>query len=178
MRLVRVDEVGERRVETAMVHRAAGQAGGGEGDAVIAVHPADDLLLVVPAESVVVVPDDLDRGIVRFRAGIVEEHLGHRHRHLGDQLLGQIDARQMRLVREGMIVGQGVELLHGSLFQALGIEAQRCRPEAGHALDIFLSGIIVDIDAFTPVNDHRTLFFMGLEVRVGMQHICDVTRRR
>jgi len=55
----------------------AGHAGGGDGDAVIALHAADDLLLLRPPAGIVVVPDQLDGGVDGFGAGVGEKHLRH-----------------------------------------------------------------------------------------------------
>ena len=48
----------------------------------------------------VVVPYELDRGVVGLRARIGEEDLGHRRRRECDQPLGKLDARLVRLVAE------------------------------------------------------------------------------
>ena len=45
VRAVRVPDVGDRQVEVAGIVRQAGHAGRGDGDAVIALGPGDDLLL-------------------------------------------------------------------------------------------------------------------------------------
>ncbi len=79
MRAVGVDDAGDRQIEIALVCGKAGQACRGDGDAVIGFHPRNDLLLLRPAERVVVVPDQLHRRVVRLRAGVGEEHLRHRH---------------------------------------------------------------------------------------------------
>src|SRR3546814_3093541 len=78
MRAVGVQDIGDRQVEIALVERQPGEARRGDGDAVIALDAADDLLLLGPAERIVAIPDHLDRGVVRLRAGIGEEGLRHR----------------------------------------------------------------------------------------------------
>ena len=75
-------EVRRRDVAEAVHHRQveavggigerAGQVAGGDGDAVIGALPRDDLLLLGQAARVVVVPDQLDRGVDRLGAGIDE----------------------------------------------------------------------------------------------------------
>ena len=47
----------------------------GNRDAVIALQPRDDLLLLRPAERIVIVPDELDLRVVGVRARGAEEHL-------------------------------------------------------------------------------------------------------
>ena len=66
-----------------------GQPGRSHGDAVITTPAGDDLLLLGPAQDVVVVPDQLDLGVVGVGTAVAEEHLRHRDRGRLDQSLGQ-----------------------------------------------------------------------------------------
>ena len=178
VRAIGVDEsVGYRQVEVPLIDRDARQAGGGDGDAVIAAHAADDLLLLRPAEGVVVVPDHLDDGVVGLRAGIAEEDVGHRHRRHLHQPLGQLDDHVGRLVAEAVIVGQLAHLPRRRLHQPLFAEAERGAPEAGQRLDIFLAVLVVDIDALAVADDQRALGLVLHRIGVGMQVIGDVARR-
>ncbi len=108
-----------------------------DGRAVIALHPRNDLLLARPADGVVVVPDQLDRGVVRLGTGVVEEHLRHRHRHQPDQLLCQHDRGGMRALPERGSIGQLQHLPIRCLCQALFAEAQADAPQAAHGVDVF-----------------------------------------
>ncbi len=122
-----------------------------------------------PAERVVVVPDQLDDGVVGFGAGVGEEHLGHRHRRHLDQRLGQIDAGIVRLVREGVVERQLPHLPRGRFHQPLLAEAEGRAPQAGHALDIGLAAVVEDVHAFAALYHQRTHILMGLQVGVGVQ---------
>ena len=63
-----LEEALERHVESHLQRREAGEARRRHGGAVVAPHTGDDLLLLGPAERVVVVPDQLDDGVVGFGA--------------------------------------------------------------------------------------------------------------
>src|SRR3546814_9413171 len=56
VRTAGVNDVRDRNVEVGLHVGHRGQAGGGAGDAVIALDSADDLLILRPAQRVVVVP--------------------------------------------------------------------------------------------------------------------------
>src|SRR4026208_1342274 len=60
MRAGGVEDVPDRQVEVGMDGRQAGQRARGDGYAVIALDPRDDLLLLMAATGVVVVPGQLD----------------------------------------------------------------------------------------------------------------------
>ena len=100
-----------------------------------------------PAEGVVVVPNQFDDGIVRFRAGVGEKDLGHLDRRHLQQAFCQIDRRHVRFLREGMIVGQLAHLSRGRLDQPFLAKAERGAPQAGQALNVFLALRVVDVDA-------------------------------
>ncbi|MCY1530296.1 hypothetical protein D9M68_654770 [compost metagenome] len=178
VRAADMQEARQRQVEAALVAGQAGQAGAGHGDAVVAVDPADELLLGWFAEGVVQVPDHLDHGVVGFGAGVGEEHLAHRHRRHLDQFLGQLDARPVRLVAEQVIERQGAQLLLGGGDQALVAEAQRRAPQAGHGLDIALALVVIYIDAFAALDDQRADLLVQAGIGVGVQLVLDVFFRQ
>ena len=64
----RMPDKGKRQVEALLVDLEPGQAAGGQRDAVIAALAGDELLLLGTAERIVVVPDELDDGVVGFTA--------------------------------------------------------------------------------------------------------------
>ncbi|MNE57447.1 hypothetical protein D3C80_1524140 [compost metagenome] len=130
VRVADMVEARQRHVETALVGRDAGQAGADDGDAVVTVDAADELLLGRLADGVVAVPDQLDHGVVGFGTGVGEEHLAHGHRRHGDQLVRKLDARGMGLVAEQVIERQLAQLLFGGLDQALVGKAQCGTPQA------------------------------------------------
>jgi hypothetical protein len=169
-----MQEARQRHIEAALVGRQAGEAGAGHGDAVVAVLAADELLLQRLAARIVVVPDQLDHAVVGFRTGVGEEHLAHRHRRHFDQLLGQLDARPVRLVAEHMVEGQAAQLLLGRGDQALVAEAQRGAPQAGHGLQVLLALFVVDVNTFTARDHQRADLLMQARVGVGVQMVLAV----
>ena len=174
MRRVGVADIGDRQIEIAVVGGEAGEARGRDGDAVIALGAADDLLLARPAERVVVVPDELDRGVVRLGAGIVEEHFRHRHRHQRDEALGELGDRFVRFVGEAVIEGQAPHLLGGSLDKPLIVEAERRAPEARHGLDVILAALVPHMDAMSLDHDQRALALMLAQIGVGVEVVGDI----
>src|SRR3546814_9929013 len=72
-----MDHLGERQVELLVEQLEAGERAGHQARAVIAAPARDDLLLLRPAEDVVVVPDELDVGLVGVRAREAEVDLAH-----------------------------------------------------------------------------------------------------
>ncbi|MNE09998.1 hypothetical protein D3C80_1026930 [compost metagenome] len=174
VRAADVQEARQRQAEAAVVGRQAGEAGAGHGDAVVGVGAGDELVLLRLAEGVVAEPHQLDHGVVGLGAGVGEEHLAHRHRRHLDQLLGQLDARPVRLVAEQVVERQGFELLLRGADQALVAEAQRGAPQPGHAFDVVLALLVEDVHAFAALDDQRTLLLMLAGVGVGMQLVLDV----
>src|SRR3546814_10803118 len=72
IRRLGMDHLGERQVELLVEQLEAGERAGHQARAVLAAPARDDLLLLRPAEDVVVVPDELDVGLVGVRRS--EEH--------------------------------------------------------------------------------------------------------
>ncbi len=178
MRAVGVQDIGNRQIEGLLCISKAGQAAGRDRYAVISALAGDDLLLLRTAENVVVIPDQLDLGVVRLRPGIGEEHLRHRNRGAADQVVGKLDRRLDRLVREAMIEGKRIELPGRRLDEALFAEAERRAPQAGEALDIALAGNVVDIDAFAAGDDMRADLFMQRRVGIGVKVTANIARMR
>ena len=174
MGAVGVQDVGDRQVEIPVVVRQPGEAGRGHGNPVIGLDAGDDLLLPGPVQGVVVVPHQLDGGVVRLGAGIGEEHLGHRHRRHLDELFGQVDAHVVARVGERVVVGQFAHLGHRGLDQALLVEAERGAPQPGQGLDIGLAVLVIDVNPLTLGNNQRSLLLVDLEVGVGMEIVGDV----
>src|SRR6185312_690712 len=171
---IRVEDIGDRQVEVAVIVRQAGEARGRDRDAVVALVTRDQLFLFRPADGVVVVPDDLDGGVVRLGAGIVEKYLRHRHGQQLEHALGQVDGGLMTLAVEDMVVGETLHLRLGGVDQPLLAIAQRDAPKAGETLDIFLAGIVPDAHALTARHDERTVRLMLREIGVGMKLKGDV----
>src|SRR5581483_11261017 len=101
-----VDNIRDWKIEIAVIVRQPGEARAGYGDAVIRLRAADDFLLLRTAERVVVIPDQLYRGVVRFRSGVDEEYLRHFDRRDAQKLFRELNSSVVRLVRERVIVRQ------------------------------------------------------------------------
>src|SRR5687767_4872190 len=95
----------ERQVEVGMHRREAGEAARGDSNAVIAEVTTDQLLLCLPADLVVVVPDDLDGRVVCLRTGIGEQDVVQSLGRDVDQFLRKADAGLMRAAAENLRVG-------------------------------------------------------------------------
>ncbi len=144
----------------------------------IALDAADDLLLLRPAERVVVVPDELDDGVVRLRPGIREEHMIQPLRRDRGQALGEVDGRSVALVREGVIEGQLAHLVGRRLHQPLLSESEGSAPEARHALDVLSPLAVGHVDAFALL-DHQGAVGLVLDpVGVGVEDVGDVPHRQ
>src|SRR5262245_19366123 len=122
-----------------MIGRQAGERGGRNGDAVISLEPADDLLLLRTADGIVVVPDELHLAVIGFRARRAEEDLRDRYRRDLLELLGELDGRVVALAAEYVREGQ-LRHLGTRRFHELGIAvAERRAPQPRHALQVWLA---------------------------------------
>ena len=73
-----------------------------------------------------------------------------------------------------MIVGQLAHLLGGGAHQPFLAEADRHAPQARQPLDVFLALIVVDVDAFAALDDHRADLLVAPGVGRGVEMIGDV----
>ena len=174
-RAVGAEHAADRQIEIGVVGRQPGHASGKHGDAVIGAHAADDLLLARTADRVVVEPDDLRRLVVRLRAGIGKQHLAEPLGNDLQQRLRQLDHRLGRTAVEDVIGRQLLHLADGRLDKPLLAETERRAPEASHALQILLAGVVVDVDALAPRDHGRTDRLVLLEVGVGVDDRRDIT---
>ena len=169
MRAVGVEEARERQVEPRVVRRHAGYARRRRGDAVIAALATDDLLLGRAADGVVVEPDQLDRGVDRLGARVGEEGPRHRHRRQRLQAFGELDLGFVAPAVEPVIEGERAHLAVRRLGEALVAEAERDAPEPRHPLDIFLAGLVPDIDAVAARHDQRAFLLVLQRVGIGVE---------
>src|ERR1700751_264668 len=77
-----------------------------------------------------------------------------------------------------MIVREFLQLPGRRLDEAFLAKAERGTPQAREPLDIFLAGLVVDVDAFALGDDEWALALMLLEIGIGMELVGDVTARR
>jgi hypothetical protein len=109
------------------------------------------------AQQVPVVPDGLDDGVVRFRAGACIEEpvqaLGQDLRELG----GELDRGDGRGLEEGIVVGKLLQLLVGDARQAFAAVADVDAPEPGHAVDDPVAFAVGDVAAVGRCDDPAAL---------------------
>src|SRR5579871_5513742 len=80
----------------------------------------------------------------------------------------------MRTAAERLRVGQLRKLFGRRVDQPLLGEAERRRPQPGHALDVAFAIVVEDVNAFTAIDDERPSVADRLEVGVGMDEMIDV----
>jgi hypothetical protein len=78
---------------------------------------------------------------------------------------------------EGVIERQLLHLLVGDRGQPLVREAERRRPQAGHALDVLLAVVIHHVDAAAAHDRQGTSLLVLLEVGVRMQVVRNIPGR-
>ena len=111
----RVQDRRPRQVEGLVEELQAGQGAGHDAGAVIAAPARDDLLFLRPAQHVVVVPDQLDVGLVGVRAREAEIDPAHARGRALDDHLRQFDGRLAAVADIGVIVGELMGLLGDGL---------------------------------------------------------------
>ena len=107
-----------------------------DAGAVIAAPARDDLLLLRPAEDVVVVPDQLDVGLVGVRAGEAEIDPGHALRRAVDDHLGQRDRGLGAVPDIGVVVGEVLRLGGDRIGDLLAAVADIDAIEAGEGVEL------------------------------------------
>ena len=171
---VGVQETVERQVEVAVVGVEPAEAGGGHRHPVVGPLAGDDLFLGRLADGVVVVPDHLHRAVVGLGTRVGEEHPRHRHRCQGQQAFGQLHHGGVGPLVERVVVGQGVQRQGGGVGQAFVAEAERCAPQARHAFEVAVAGVVHHVDAVALHDHHRRRAGQGGQVGVAVQVDGDV----
>ena len=139
MRCRRVADHRQRQVEVRVHAREAGEPAGHDRDTVVAAVARDDLLLLGAAEDVVVVPDDLDLGVVRVGARAAEEDLRHPGRCERDQPLGEERRRFRAHRRERVVVAEPVGVLLQRVADLGPAIPDVDAPEPRHSVDVALA---------------------------------------
>ena len=142
-----VDHLAQRQVELLVEQLQPGQRARHQARAVIAAPARDDLLLLGPAEDVVVVPDQLDVGLVRVRAREAEIDLGHVLGRAVEDHLGQRDRRLGAVADIGVVIGQLVRLLGDRLGDLLTAVADIHAVEAGEGVEQPVAVAVLDMAA-------------------------------
>jgi len=174
MRAIGMQGEGQGKVEIAVNGGQAGQAAGRDSDTMIGLVARNDALLLRLAARIVVIPDELDLGVVGFRAGARKQHLGDRGGCDLLELLGERDARLVALARELVLVGQAAHLIQRGADQFVLVEPQRGAPQSRQSLDIGLAEGVINIDSLAALKDQRPGLPHCIKVGVGMNERCDV----
>ena len=178
-----LDEVGDEVSVAGAVGLDALGTGAAVVDAVVAVGAANDDLLVGGATALLDEPGEFQRRVDRLGSRAAQEDptvgMG---RALGDQL-GEFTCRVVGEGGEGVegdeirhLLGDGVDDL-GSAMADLAI------PEAGHAIEVGLAGVVVDRRAFASddvdvVGLGRCRFAEGMKQVIGDRHDRILRERR
>ena len=125
----------EGQVEAAVVVRQPGQACRHRGGTVVPALACNDLLLLGLADDVVVVPNQLDLGLVGVRTREAKKDALHASACERDQLLGQQDGLRVRGTREDVVIGQLACLLSYGVDDGLSAIAHIHAVHARHAVD-------------------------------------------
>ena len=172
----RVQDVGDGRVEILVGIGKPGETRRRQGDAVIRASPGDDFFLLRTAADIVVIPDDLDLGVVGFRPRVGKKHLGHGRRRNINELFRQIDDRGGRLMRKRVVGREFLQLPNRRLDQPLLAKPERGAPESGQSFDIALAFVVADVDAVALLDYERSAFLVGRKVGVRVEVVGDIPR--
>ena len=131
----------------------------------------DDFFLLRPANGVVVIPDQLDLGIVGIAAGESKEHpTGIEWRHLFE-LVGQQHGRFIGASSEQLGVVELTHLLIGHLGQFFLAVANRRAPQSRHTLKILLALIVCDVNPVGAFQHHGPVLLMLRKVCRRVQQV-------
>src|SRR5690606_26022909 len=131
----------------------SGQAPGHHAGAVIAAPARDDLLLLGPAQNVVVVPDELDLRLVRVGAGKAVIDAAHALGRLPYDPLGQSDRRLARMPDIGVVVGEPLGLLMDRVGDLRPAVADIHAVEAGEGVERLAPFAVDGVDAVAAGDD-------------------------
>ena len=179
VRAAGVDDPLQRQVPGLVVGRDAGEAGGGQGQPVVAAEARDDLLLLRSAAQVVVVADQLDVGVVGVRARAAEEHLGEvaGASPLAEERehpVGEPDRRLVRGRAEQVVVAQLLDRLPRRLSDLGPAVADVDAPEPGAAVDVLPAAAIHDPHPPALAHDQRPDLEVLGDRGVGMEQALPV----
>lgn len=130
-----------------------GGADCGRGTAATAHLSVDDLALQRLADGGVIVPDELDRGLVRFRVRALQQQLRHPNWCDCEQPLCKVHGRFVRVMGVKAIVAEVTHALIGNPRQALIGEPERRAPGPRCDVETFLATYLSDVG--TVSSGHR-----------------------
>ena len=169
-----MDEAFQRQVEVFVQHVQTGEAGGCEGDAVIAALARNNLLFVGEPPRVVVIPEKFDLLIVCFGAGTAKEDFGCRMRRDGFESFGEFDGRLEAFAAEEVRIGKLLELLFCGLDEFGVAVSERTAPQARKPFDVFAPLRVEDVNAFAAFNDKGPAGSQRIEIGVWMDEGFDI----
>jgi hypothetical protein len=120
---------------------------------VIAAPARDDLLLLGPAEDVVVIPDELDVGLVGVRPAKAEIDPAHVIGRAVHDHLGQRDRGLGAVADIGVVIGQFARLRGDGLGHLLAAIADVHAVEPGEGIEQAVAVAVGDEDAFAAGDD-------------------------
>ena len=142
----------------------------------VAADAGDDLLLFRLADGVVVVPHQLDLGVVGVAAGQAVEHAARVEGHHAFELLGEFNARLMGLAAEELRVAERSQLGLGDLGQFLLTVAEGGAPQPGEAFEVLIALVVPEVNTLRASMDLRPLFVQQLQVGGGVQQVLKIAR--
>jgi hypothetical protein len=157
-----------------MVRGDAGHARRGVGQAVIGAEPRDDLLLLRPAEQVVVVAHELVVRVVGVRARGAEEHLGEMAgvgllAEQGEDAVGETDGRLVRGRAEEVIIAEILDRLGRRRGDLLAPVADIDAPQPGAEIDQVAPVLVLDAHAVAVGINRRAVLQMVAHRGHGME---------
>ena len=165
VRLLDVDDVGNRQAALGMHGRHAAEARPAHRAAVVGVDAADDDGALRLAQQVPVAARHPDDRVVRLGARLREEHAVELlRRHLVEELR-ELDRRRIRALEEAVVVRQLPHLLRRGVGELIAAVADVDAPEPGHGVQDLLPFGIVEVDALGVRDDARALGRERAEVR-------------
>src|SRR5262249_15232718 len=95
-----------------------------------------------------------------------------------DELLGELDARFVSLMRKRMVKWEFLHLPQRRLTQPLLAKAERGAGCAAGSLNVLIASIVKDINALTTCNNMGPFGFVHAQIGEGMQIIGCIDRRQ
>jgi hypothetical protein len=148
-----VDHLRQRQVELLVEQLQPRQRAGHQPRAVIAAPARDDLLLLGPAEDVVVVPDQLDVGLVGVRPAEAEIDLRHPRRRPFEDHVRERDRGFGAVADIGVVIGQLARLRGDGVGDLGAAIADIHAIEPGEGVEQAAAVTVLDIDALA-AGDH------------------------
>ncbi len=145
---VGVHHLCQRQVELLVEQLQPSQRARHQTRPMIATPARDDLFLLGAAKDVVVVPDQLDVGLIRVRATKAEIDLAHAFGRAVEDHLAERDARLGAVADVGVVIGQFMRLLGNRLGDLGPAVAHVHAVETGKSVEHLVAVAVGDMAAF------------------------------